>query len=102
MEPVRILRRNCSILHVSDKDGHTIVMRPNQMLKYIVNINELKAKLQLQNIVSRLKKCTRFSIGNHKQSPSMARETLDFCRNVLEWAKNYENEPTMYAFHLCY
>lgn len=99
MEPVRTLRRNCSILHVSDKDGNTIVMKPNQMLQHLINTNELNAKSELQNIVSRLKSLVAFSIGSHRNSTIVAKITLDNSRKVLAWAKNYETEATMYVFH---
>lgn len=97
MEPVRILRRNCSILHVSDKDRNTIVMRPNQMLQHLIDTNELDAKSELQNIAKRLKSFVAFSIGTHKDSASVARISLDNSRKVLEWAKNYETEPTIHT-----
>lgn len=98
MEPVRNLRQNCSILHILDKDGKTIVMRPEQMLEYLINTNESDAKRELKLIELRLKSYTALGLGNHKMSGTVIMEALNACQNVLNWAKNYKEESTMCVY----
>lgn len=95
MEPVRTLRRNCSILHVLDDDGNTIVMRPDQMFCYLVDTNESLAKDELKKIASKLKSFVALSLGKHKKRDEVRAQAMDHCSSTLNWAKKYENEPTM-------
>lgn len=97
MEPVRTLRRICSILHVTDKEGNTIVMRPQQMLQYLINTNITNAKSELDSIFSRLKSFVALSTGKHKNRDVVAGKASKTCQNVLTWSKEYQNEPTMYV-----
>lgn len=99
MEPVRTLRRTSS--HISGKDGNTIVLRPSH-IQHLINTNEFDAKLELQNIAARLKSFAAFSIDTNKHSARVAKITLDNSRKVLEWAKNYKTEPTMYVYQFSY
>lgn len=95
MEPVRTLRRNCSIHHVLDKDGNTVVMRPEQMLRYLIDTNALDAKWELNAIASKMRSLVALSLGDHKMKAEAAHNALNVCRKVLDWAKSYEKEPTM-------
>ncbi|KAG4074367.1 hypothetical protein HA402_008776 [Bradysia odoriphaga] len=95
MEPVRTLRRICSILHVTDKQGKTIVMRPQQMLQYLINTNVSGAKFELVSILSKLKCFVALGTGNHKRRDELAGMASETCQNLLNWSKDYQNEPTM-------
>lgn len=95
MEPVRTLRRTCTILHYLDKDGNTIVMRPEQMLQHLINKNEADAKAELTNIASKLKSILALSLGQHKHRAIASKNSVDACRSILEWMNNYKTEPTM-------
>lgn len=99
MEPVRTLRRNCSILHVLDEDGNSIVLRPDQMLQYLVTKNESDAKAELNIIASKLKSFVALGLGKHSKSDQVRKQASEHCRSTLNWAKNYENEPTMYVYN---
>ncbi len=98
MEPVRTLRRNCSILHASDKDGQTIVMRPQQMLQYLFSTNESEANFELKTIGKKLKSFLQLSLGDHPMRAVVSMKALNIFKNVLDWAKKYEDEPTMYVW----
>lgn len=98
MEPVRTLRRICSILHVLDKDGNTIVMRPQHMLQYLINTNVLGAKRELAKIFSKLKSFVALGTGNHKKRAVVAGMASEICQKVLDWSMDYQNEPTLYVF----
>lgn len=100
MEPVRKLRRICSILHVTDKDGNAIVMRPQQLLQYLINNNIALAKSELASIFSRLKSFVALGTGKHRKRDIVAGTASETCQNVLNWSKDYQNEPTMYVFRI--
>ncbi|XP_037029986.1 E3 ubiquitin-protein ligase SHPRH-like [Bradysia coprophila] len=95
MEPVRTLRRLCSIIHVTDKQGNTIVMRPQQMLNHLINTNVSGAKFELASILSKLKCFVALGTGNHKRRDNVAGMASETCQNLLNWSKDYQNEPTM-------
>lgn len=67
------------------------------MLQYLFNTNESEAIYELKRIAKRLKSFVQLSLGKHPKRAEVSVKALKICRNVLDWAKKYEGETTMYV-----